>query len=268
MVPVMALAYANGVLCKWRKKAKRTDRSLSTILEEQSLKNSLNKTFLTFACFANMLLFPAYPSPIKVDDITYVIEGQAAEKQSFQNFHHAVIKAKRSVEQTFAQDFRMPITIVITRDAPQFTKLTGLNWKTGGIYDKRRKQLVLQNLNSLFKQGIVTALLKHELCHAMFGQLKFNDVVKEEALCLAFAGLSYELTMLKKLDLEKESFKRQMAKKIYAKGRDRQNAYALLSLWGAELLSRKPMGYWVSNQNSKLESDSYKSLREKLNQSY
>ena len=50
-----------------------------------------------------------------------------------------------------------------------------------------------------------------------------------------------------------------MTKKIYAKGRERQNAYALLSLWGAELLSRKPMSYWVSNQNSKLESDSYKS---------
>ena len=111
-------------------------------------------------------------------------------------------------------------------------------------------------------------MLKHELCHAMFGQLKVKDVVKEEALCLAFADLSYEVTMLKRLDLEKESFKRQMAKKIYAKGRDRQNAYALLSLWGAELLSRKPMVYWISNQNSKLESDSYKSLREKLNQTY
>lgn len=215
-----------------------------------------------------MLLFPAYPSPIRIDNITYVIDGQAAAEQSFQNFHQAVLKAKRYIEQTFAKDFRMPITIVITRDAPQFTKLTGLNWKTGGIYDKHRKQLVLQNLNSLFKQGIVTALLKHELCHAMFGEFKVKDVVKEEALCLAFAGLSYEVTMLKKLDLKKESFKRQMAKKIYAKGRDRQNAYALLSLWGAELLSRKPMGYWIRYQDSKLESDSYKSLREKLYQTY
>ena len=268
MGPVMALAYANGALCKWRKKARLTGKSLSITLEELSLKNLRNRILFLLICLASMLLFPVHPSPIKIDDITYVIEGQAAAKQSFQSFHHAVLKAKRSVEQTFAEDFRMPITIVIARDAPQFTKLTGLNWETGGVYDKRRKQLVLQNLNSLFKQGIVTPLLKHELCHAMFGQLNVKDVVKEEALCLAFAGLSYELTMLKKLDLEKESFKKQMAKKIYAKGRDRQNAYALLSLWGAELLSRKPMGYWIRNQNSKFEIDSYKSLREKLNQSY
>ena len=41
----------------------------------------------------------------------------------------------------------------------------------------------------------------------MFGQLKLKDAVKEEALCLAYAGLSYEVTMRKKLNLEKESLK-------------------------------------------------------------
>ena len=91
------------------------------------MKSFRNRTLLHLVILASRPLFPAYPNPIKIDNIIYVTEGQTTADRSFQNFHHAVLKAKRSVEKTFAQDFRMPITIVITRDAPQFTKLTGLN---------------------------------------------------------------------------------------------------------------------------------------------
>lgn len=215
-----------------------------------------------------MLLVPTYPYAVNIDNIVYLTAGQPANKDSFRNFHNAVLRAKHSVEQAFDRDFKMPLKIVITRDAPQFTRLTGFNWKTGGVYDKRRKQLVLQNLNSLFKQGIVSSLLKHELCHAMYGQLESKDVVMEEALCLAFAGLNYELYPQKKLKPSIELFKKEMVMKLYGKGKDRQNAYALLSLWGAELLSRKPMRYWASNQDKKLEGISYRNLRKKLNQVY
>ena len=205
-----------------------------------------------------------FPIVIQIDGVTYIQAGRTKKDQLLERFHKSVLITKRSIETHFQQEFHNRIEIIITSNAQEFTELTGFNWRTGGIFQKGRGKLIFQNLNSLYGQGVIEPLLRHELCHAMFDQFRFKDIVLEEALCLAYAGLNYQLEPSGTLSNNLNQFKKKMQINLKNTGNRRRKAYAILSFWGAELLTRKPMLFWVKNGSAQLEQKSFQKLRKKL----
>lgn len=188
-----------------------------------------------------------YSEVKRFDRFTYNQIGSKVSQNEIRAFHDLVEDVFTTVEEDFKISFQHRVELLITGNAQLFYKLTGHNWQTAAVYIPGKRQIVLQNLDSLNRFTSIERILSHEICHLIFNHYQQGkDQALEEALCLAYAGMSYydapvpeRITKLEELKAAYRTGQQT--------GQARQVIYKQLAGWGRYLLKENEIAWWLQH---------------------